>query len=65
MDSLIQLVIYIVVFAIVTWGLLEICNRFGLPQPVKWVVGALLLIIALLFLSGKLGSGTHVFPRIR
>lgn len=64
MDALIQLIIYIVIFAIVSYGLLWICDHFGLPQPVKWICGALLLIIVLLFLSRELGSGV-AWPRLR
>jgi hypothetical protein len=59
MDTLIQLLILIVIFAIVAYGLWWICVKFGMPQPVLWLVGAILLIIILLYISGQLG-GTHV-----
>jgi len=65
MESLVNLIIYIVIFAIVVYGLLYICDHFGLPQPVKWIVGALLLIIVLLFLSRELGSGSVAWPRMK
>lgn len=63
MDQLIQLIIYIVIFAIVAWGLYTICVRFALPQPVLWICGAILLIIVLLFLSHELGGGTGLTLR--
>ncbi len=66
MDALIQLIIYIVVFAIVAYGLVWVCDSFGLPQPIKWICGAILLIAVLLFLGRELGSGgASVLPRLR
>jgi hypothetical protein len=61
-DQLIQLLIYIVIFAIVAYGLYWVCTKFGLPQPVLWICGALLLIVILLFLSHQLGGGGSLFP---
>jgi hypothetical protein len=60
MDQLIQLIIYIVVFAIVAYGLWWVCAKFALPQPVMWICGAILLIILLLFISNQLGVGGSV-----
>lgn len=64
MGQLIQLLIYIIIFAIVAYALYWICVKFGLPQPVMWICGAILLIIVLIFVSGQLGlgSGTSLFP---
>ena len=64
MDQLIQLIIYVVIFAIVAYGLYWICTKFGLPQPVLWICGAILLIIVLLFLSHQfgVGAGMTLFP---
>lgn len=55
MNELIQLIIAVVVFAVVAYGAWWICQKFGLPQPVLWIVGAILLIALLLFLSRQLG----------
>ena len=57
MEQLIQLIIYIVIFAVVGYGLWWVCTKFALPQPVLWICGAILLIIILLFLSRQLGVG--------
>ena len=67
MQLLINFLIYIVIFAIVAWGLYYICTKFALPQPVLWLCGAILLIIILVFLAGQLGGGTGSFslPRLR
>ena len=62
MDQLIQVIIYIVIFAIVGYGLYWVCTKFGLPQPVLWICGAILLIIILLFVSKELGGGASIFP---
>ncbi len=56
MDQLIQLIIYVVIFAIVAYGLYMVCVKFALPQPVLWICGAILLIIILVFLSSQLGG---------
>ncbi len=64
MDQLIQLIIYIVIFAVVGYALFWVCTKFGLPQPVLWICGAILLIIILLFVSRELGGGSvALFPR--
>ena len=57
MEQLIQLIVYIVIFAVVGYGLWWVCTKFALPQPVLWICGAILLIIILLFLSRHLGVG--------
>lgn len=57
MEQLIQLIVYIVIFAVVGYGLWWVCTKFALPQPVLWICGAILLIIILLFLSRQLGVG--------
>jgi len=64
MDQLIQLIIYIIVFAVVGYGLWWVCVKFALPQPIVWIVGAILLIILLLFVSHQLvvGTGGRLFP---
>jgi len=63
MQQLIQLLIYVVLFAIVGYGLWWVCTKFGLPAPVMWICGAILLIVILAFLAGQLGvSGGNLFP---
>ena len=65
MQQLINLLIYLVIFAIVAYGLYWVCVKFSLPQPVMWIVGAILLIIILIFVAGQLGGGTVGFPVLR
>jgi hypothetical protein len=55
MGQLIQLVVVIIIFAIVAYGLKWVCTQFALPQPVLWICGALLLIILLYFIASQLG----------
>lgn len=57
MGFLITLLIYIIIFAIVAYGLYWICQKFAMPQPVLWICGGILLIIILLFLANQLGVG--------
>ncbi len=65
MQLLINLLIWIIVFAIAAFGLSWVCDRFGLPQPVKWICGAILLIAILIFIAGQVGGGGVEFPRLR
>jgi hypothetical protein len=59
----INLLIYVILFAIAAYGLWWVCQKFGMPQPVVWICGGLLLIIILLFLANQLGVGAaSVFP---
>ncbi len=55
--QLISLLIYVIVFAIIGYGLWWVCTKFGMPQPVLWIVGGILLIILLLFVANQLGVG--------
>ena len=65
MDQLITLIIYVVIFAIVAFGLHWVCTNFGLPQPVLWICGAILLIILLLFIARMLGGGGGTIAPLR
>lgn len=55
MDPLINLVIYVILFAVVAYGIHWVCVQFSLPQPVMWICGGLLLIVLLVFLSHQVG----------
>lgn len=65
--SLISLLLYVLVFAIVAYGLWWVCTHFGMPAPVLWICGAILLIILLMFAANfaglNLGSVTLPAPR--
>ena len=65
MQQLIQLIIYIVIFAVIAYGIFWVCTKFAMPQPVMWIAGAILLIILLIFAAGQFGSGHsfHLFGR--
>ncbi len=65
MNVLINLLIYIIVFGIVAWGLIYLCERFQMPQPVKWICGGILLVIILIWVAGQVGDGGLTFPRLR
>ena len=65
MASLIQLIIYVILFAIVAFGMHWVCVEYALPRPVLWICGALLLIVLLVFLGDQLGTTTKVFPRLK
>lgn len=62
MQQLIHLLIYIIIFAVVGYGLWWVCVKFSMPQPVLWIVGAILLIFILLFASGQVGGVSGFIP---
>jgi hypothetical protein len=56
-DQAITLIILILVFAVVAYGIHWVCISFGMPQPVMWICGAVLLIVLLVFTARQLGLG--------
>jgi hypothetical protein len=63
MTTLIALLIWIIVFAVLAFGLLWICNRF-FPEfpPARWICGAVLLIIVLVAIAQQFGG--VAFPHL-
>ena len=59
MQPLISLLIAVLIFGIVAYGLYWVCVKFTLPQPVMWICGAILLLIILYFISGQVGMGSN------
>ena len=62
MDQLISLLIALIIFAIIGYGLYWVCVKFALPQPVMWICGAILLIIILIFAARTFGGEVNLFP---
>lgn len=65
MQLLISLVIWIIIFVIVAYGLAWVCTKFGLPQLVLWICGTILLVFILIFVAEQLGNGGVAFPSLR
>jgi predicted neutral ceramidase superfamily lipid hydrolase len=65
MESVIQLIIAVLIFCGVAYAMFWVVTKFGLPQPVLWICGAVLLIALLLFLGQffGLGGGSFRFGR--
>jgi hypothetical protein len=63
MDQLIMLIVWIIVFAVAAYGLNWVCVSYALPQPIRWIVGGILLIAILVFLSHQLGVGSGTLFR--
>ena len=57
--DLITLLVALVIVCFVVWGGFWVCDRAGFPVPVKWVWGAVCLIVLLYFVLGQAG-GTHL-----
>jgi hypothetical protein len=64
--QIIQLAIYVAIFLGAVWLAVFLCGKFQLPQWVLWIVGAVFLIILLLFVAGEFGgsggSQFRLFP---
>lgn len=54
----ITLILLVVVFACVVWGLAWACAHFKMPTPVLWLVGSIVIIILILFLLKLTGLYT-------
>ncbi len=57
MDQLIYLLVVMAFFAAIAWGLFTVCVKFGMPQPILWICGAILLVILLVFAANLAGVG--------
>lgn len=53
--DVINLLISVILFCVVAYGVWWVCVRFGMPAPVLWLCGAVLLIVLILFLARQLG----------
>jgi len=64
MPELIAILVWILIFAVVAFGLLWVCGKF-FPEfpPARWICGVVLLIILLAAISGQLGNFS--FPHLR
>lgn len=61
--DLINLLIFVIIFAAGIWGAFYICDKAGYPPPVRWVVGAVLLVILLIAALSMLGVTGDVLHR--
>lgn len=65
MDQLIGLLIALIIFAIIAYGLWLVCTKFQLPPPVLWLCGAVLLIIILLWAAHTFAGYSLSLPHAR
>jgi hypothetical protein len=56
--DIISLLVALIVFAVVAYGIWWVCAKFSMPPPVLWLCGGVLLIILLLFLAQQFGIST-------
>ena len=56
----ITLIVAILIFALAIWAGVYVCQQFALPDPIRWVIGVVLLIMLLYFLQGQF-AGIHSF----
>jgi hypothetical protein len=61
MDQLIGFLIFAVIFAAIAYGAWWLCVKFQAPRPVFWIVGVILLICLLYFLSGQVSVRSFNF----
>ena len=52
---LIALLIKILIFCIIGYGIWWICTHFAMPRPILWLVGGILLIFLLVFAASQAG----------
>lgn len=49
---MINLIVLIIIFACIAYGIWWVCHSFNMPQPVLWICGLILLLILFGFLTG-------------
>jgi hypothetical protein len=54
-ESLVMLLVWILVLAVVVWLVFYVLNQIALPQPVRAVIVVIVAVVLLLFLLGRLG----------
>lgn len=42
---MITLLIWILIFCLIAYGLFWVCQHFGLPRPIWWICGVILLLV--------------------
>lgn len=63
-ETLIQLVVYLVIAGLIWWAVSAIVNVIPMPEPIKTVVNVIMIvIICLIVLYALLGLVGHI-PRI-
>lgn len=63
--TLSPLFIWVLVFCLAAYGFYWVCQHFGLPKPVWWICGAILLIVLLVFLLRQIGAPVNPSIPIR
>ena len=53
--DIISLLVSLIIFAVIAYGVWWLCVKFSMPPPVLWLCGGILLVILLLFLARQLG----------
>lgn len=56
--QLIQFLIMVLIFGVIAYGLHWVCVQYGVPRPIMWIVGVILLIILLVFAANITGVGS-------
>lgn len=66
MEQVIYLIIVILVFCIAAYALNWVCQTFfPTLAPVRWICGAVLLILILLFIANQIGGVGTPFLQLR
>jgi hypothetical protein len=58
--DLLGLILLVIIVIAVVWGGFWICDRAGFPIPVKWIWGAICLIVLLILVLGQIGGGINL-----
>lgn len=60
--TLLSLLVLVILFVAVVWGGFYVCDRAGFPVPIRWIWGAVCLIVLLYILLSHFG-GAEFFNR--
>lgn len=61
--DLITLLILVIVFTAAVWGGFYVCDRAGFPPPVRWIFGAICLVVIVAFLVNQVSGGAALLHK--
>lgn len=62
MAPLVNLLVWLLIFACAAWAAYYILDRSKMPTPAYWIVGGVFLVVLLLFLTGQVHPPTLYTP---
>lgn len=63
MEQLIMILVLVLVFAVIVWGIIYTCRTLSVPLFGQWAVAAVIIIVLLYALVHMVNGGSLRLPR--